>query len=83
MAGQAGTSDFISRVRQRHHVPAAKPPVRRSFIVQITRDGATIEDLVFDTAPTIGAIAARCGTEAYVIATEVIQHRDADRLAAE
>ncbi len=86
MSVESGSNDFIGRIRQRHQAPASaarEPAVRRTFVVHITRDGKTVEDLLFDTAPTIGAIAARTGTEAYVISLDVIQHRDEDRLAAE
>lgn len=87
MSGEGGTNDFIGRIRQRHRGTAEtsgrEPEIRRTFIVHITRDGKTTEDLLFDTAPTIGAIAARAGTEAYVISLDVIQHRAEDRLAAE
>lgn len=84
MTVESGTNDFINRVRQRHQVaPAPVPEVSRTFVVHITRDGKTTEDLLFDKAPTIGAIAARAGTEAYVISLDVIQHRNEERLAAE
>ncbi len=84
MAAEMATSDFISRVRQRHHAePDEAPSPERTFIVQITRDGKATEDLIFERAPTIGAIAARAGTDAYVIAVDVIQHRAEDQLAAE
>lgn len=83
MAEQGGSNDFIARVRQRHHdVPAAVPADSRTFVVQITRDGRAMETLTFDRAPSIGAIAARAGTEAYVLSIDVIHHGD-DRLAAE
>lgn len=87
MSGEGGTNDFIGRIRQRHRGAAGTsgrdPEIRRTFVVHITRDGRTTEDLLFDTAPSIGAIAARAGTEAYVISLDVIQHRDQGRLAAE
>lgn len=86
MSGEGGTNDFIGRIRQRHrgaNTSGREPESRRTFVVHITRDGRTTEDLLFDTAPSIGAIAARAGTEAYVISLDVIQHRAGDRLAAE
>lgn len=86
MSGEGGTNDFIGRIRQRHrgvNTSGREPEIRRTFVVHITRDGRTTEDLLFDTAPSIGAIAARAGTEAYVISLDVIQHRAGDRLAAE
>ena len=87
MSVESGTNDFIGRIRERHRGAADRsgrePEIRRTFVVHITRDGRTTEDLLFDTAPSIGAIAARAGTEAYVISLDVIQHRAEDRLAAE
>lgn len=84
MSVEAGTSDFIHRVRQRHQGAAPRQPsARRSFIVHISRDGRSTEALVFDTAPNIGAIAARAGTEAFVISLDVIEHPEEDHLAAE
>lgn len=82
MPADLGSNDFIARIRQRHQPgPTPAPLPQRSFIVQITRDGRTTEELVFDRAPSIGAIAARAGTEAYVISIDVIE---ADgRLAAQ
>ena len=83
MTAEPGRNDYIGRIRQRHggQPAAAEPPARR-FIVQITRDGRSTEELVFDRAPSIGAIAARAGTEAYVIAVDVIDP-ETERLAAE
>jgi hypothetical protein len=84
MPADLGSNDFIARIRQRHLPPVAPAPLpQRSFIVQITRDGRTTEELVFDRAPSIGAIAARAGTEAYVIAIDVIDAGEAGKLAAQ
>lgn len=86
MSVEGGTSDFIGRVRQRHQAPAStprEPGIRRTFVVHVTRDGKTVEDLLFDRAPSIGAIAARVGTEAYVISLDMIEHLPEDQLAAE
>lgn len=81
MSADQGSNDFIARIRQRHQPPAPAPLPQRSFIVQITRDGRTIEELIFDRAPSIGAIAARAGTEAYVISIDMLGSDG--RLAAE
>ena len=82
MSVDQGSNDFIARIRQRHQVqPAPDALPQRTFVVQITRDGRTTEDLVFDRAPSIGAIAARAGTEAYVISIDMLGADD--RLAAE
>ncbi len=84
MSVEGGTSDFINRVRQRHQGTAPRQPqTRRTFVVHISRDGRTTEALIFDTAPNIGAIAARAGTEAFVISLDVIEHAREDHLAAE
>jgi hypothetical protein len=84
MSADLGSNDFIARIRQRHQpAPAPAPLPLRNFIVQITRDGKTTEELVFDRAPSIGAIAARAGTEAYVIAIDVIDMGEAGKLAAQ
>lgn len=81
MPADLGSNDFIARIRQRHQAgPAPAPLPQRSFIVQITRDGRTTEELVFDRAPSIGAIAARVGTEAYVISIDMLE---AEQRAAE
>lgn len=77
-----GSNDFIARIRQRH-LPAVvpTPEPKRTFVVQITRDGKTTEEMVFDRAPSIGAIAARAGTEAYVISIDMLGADE--KLAAE
>lgn len=82
MPADLGSNDFIARIRQRHQPgPAPAPIPERTFIVQITRDGRTTEELIFDRAPSIGAIAARAGTEAFVISIDVLDA--GDRLAAQ
>lgn len=84
MSVEGGTSDFIHRVRQHHQGAAPRQPsARRSFVVHISRDGRSTEALVFDTAPNIGAIAARAETEAFVISLDVIDHPKDNQLAAE
>lgn len=84
MPTDLGSNDFIARIRQRHQpAPAPAPLPQRSFIVQITRDGRTTEELVFDRAPSIGAIAARVGTEAYVISIDMLDTGAAGKLAAQ
>ncbi|WP_347312878.1 hypothetical protein [Defluviimonas sp. SAOS-178_SWC] len=84
MSVEGGTSDFIGRVRQRHQAPeATRKPETHIFVVHVTRDGKTVEDLLFDRAPSIGAIAARVGTEAYVISLDMIERRPEGQLAAE
>ncbi|OYX42054.1 MAG: hypothetical protein B7Z02_13460 [Rhodobacterales bacterium 32-67-9] len=88
MSDEYGTSDFIGRIRQRQPERAAEPPrrkpaVRRSFVVSITRDGKATEDLVFDRAPTIGEIAVRAGTGAYILSIDLIKHPAEAQLAAE
>lgn len=84
MSVDLGSNDFIARIRQRHQPGSAPAPLpQRSFIVQITRDGRTTEELIFDRAPSIGAIAARVGTEAYVISIDMIASGAAGQLAAQ
>ncbi|MCA0273037.1 MAG: hypothetical protein LCH69_13385 [Proteobacteria bacterium] len=84
MPADLGSNDFIGRIRQRHQPgPAPAPLPMRTFIVQITRDGKTTEELTFDRAPSIGAIAARVGTEAYVISIEMLDTGTAGQLAAQ
>lgn len=84
MALEPGDNDFIARIRQRHQVaPAPAPKPSRTFIVKITRDGKTTEDLFFDQAPSIGAIAGRAGTEAFVLSIDMVHHREDEKLAAE
>lgn len=80
MSTDLGSNDFIARIRQRHQPVAADPQPQRTFVVQITRDGKTTEEIVFDRAPSIGAIAARAGTEAYVISIDMLSD---EKLAAE
>ena len=82
MSAHLGSNDFIARIRQRH-MPAVAPAPQpqRTFVVQITRDGRTTEEMVFDRAPSIGAIAARAGTEAYVISIDMLGADE--KLAAE
>ena len=82
MSADLGSNDFIARIRQRHQpAVAGKPETKRTFVVQITRDGRTTEEMVFDRAPSIGAIAARAGTEAYVISIDMLGADE--KLAAE
>lgn len=38
------------------------------FVVTITLDGVTTEDLIFDAAPTLGQIVARAGDGAFIVA---------------
>ncbi len=84
MSIELAANDFISRVRQRHQVAVPKAPEqRRIYIVHVSRDGHTTEDLIFDKAPNIGAIAARVGTEAFVISTDVIHPPKDEHIAAE
>jgi len=84
MSVELASNDFIARVRQRHQAHAPKPAQDGNiYVVHIARDNGTTEDLVFGSVPNIGAIAARAGTEAFVISTDVIRHRAKDHLAAE
>lgn len=88
MSDEGETSDFIGRIRQRQQEPATepvrrKPAVRRSVVVSVTRDGKTTEDLLFDRAPTIGEIAVRAGTGAYILSIDLIKHPAEAQLAAE
>jgi hypothetical protein len=84
MSVEFARNDFIARVRQRHQGAAPKAISEQNvYVVHIARDNGTTEDLVFGSAPSIGAIAARVGTEAFVISTDVIRHRAEDHLAAE
>ena len=84
MSVETKASDFINRVRQRHQGAAPqKPEVLRTFVVHISRDGKTTEALLFGNPPNIGAIAARAGTEAFVISLDVIEHGPEDQIAAE
>ncbi|SPH17058.1 hypothetical protein DEA8626_00572 [Defluviimonas aquaemixtae] len=79
-------NDFIGRLRRKLGTDAGKTkpegPARR-FIVQVTRDGRDVQRLVFDHPPSIGAIAARVGTEPYVVSVEVMEMGAAGTIAAE
>lgn len=36
--------------------------------VQVTRDGQTVSELIFDTPPTLGELVSRAGTDVFVLA---------------
>ncbi len=86
MTAIAENIDYIGKLRRRVAASTgpAKPegPVRR-FVVQVTRDGSDVQKLVFDRPPSIGAIAARVGTEPYVVSIEVMELGEVGTFAAE
>lgn len=57
------------------------------FVVTVTHDGVSTEELTFDAAPTVGQIAARAGAEAFIVAIAMkrksLRERIRLRLAAE
>lgn len=68
-------TDYIGRVRARAETAAeqrghraAEPATPDRFIVVVTRDGTTAEELLFDRPPTLADIVCRVGTDAYILA---------------
>jgi hypothetical protein len=69
-------TNFIERVRARGDAARAarqhaSETGRPMICVSITRDGATTEELFFDTPPTLGQIAMRAGIGAYVLSIDI------------
>lgn len=86
MTANTTDNDFIGRLRRRLGAApdrtACGGPARR-VVVQVTRDGRDVQKLVFDRPPSIGAIAARAGTEPYIVSIEVVELGDVATIAAE
>lgn len=69
-------TNFIERVRARGDAARAaqqraSETGRPMISVSITRDGATTEELFFDSPPTLGQIATRAGIGAYVLSIDI------------
>jgi len=63
--GRLHRTRMEERMRERREVALrAASKVR----VQITRDGTTVDELLFDTPPTLADLIARAGSDAFVLA---------------
>lgn len=69
-----GATDYIRRVRARSETAARQQPgdaagrtAANRFVVLVTRDGRTIEELLFERPPTLGDLFTRVGADAYIL----------------
>ncbi|MFN6952290.1 MAG: hypothetical protein ACK4NE_06830 [Albidovulum sp.] len=83
-----GATDYIRRVRARSETAARQPHGEAAgrtainrFVVLVTRDGSTIEELPFERPPTLGDLLTRVGADAYVLGISAAS--TAARIAAE
>ena len=68
--------DFIGRARQRNLQESLRERRRLAvqalteYCVKVTRDGRTVDELVFDTRPTLAQLVERAGQDATVVSIE-------------
>lgn len=68
--------DFIGRARQRNLQDSLRERRRLAvqalteYSVKVTRDGRTVDELIFVTRPTLGQLVERAGQDATVVSIE-------------